>query len=76
MNATTIGVNIKYVIPSLPQLSIVGGVNTAINSKSKLLREIINSRNVGQATAVYGSFFYVFNLGHKTKSTAKSAKTK
>ena len=27
MNATTVGVNIKYVLPSLPQLSIVAGGN-------------------------------------------------
>jgi hypothetical protein len=75
MNATTVGVNIKYVIPSLPQLSIVGGVNTTVDSKSKLLRKIVDSRNVGQATTVYGSFFYVLNLARKTKSTDKPSKT-
>jgi hypothetical protein len=75
MNATTIGVNIKYVIPSLPQLSIVAGGNTTINS-AKFLDKVIESRNVGQATTVYGSFFYVFNLGAKTKSTKNPNKTK
>jgi Putative MetA-pathway of phenol degradation len=65
MNATTIGVNLKYVLPPIPQLSIVAGGNATVGG-----------RNVGQSTNVYGSFFYVFNLGHKTKSTAKSAKTK
>jgi hypothetical protein len=57
MNATTLGVNLKYVLPPLPQLSIVAGGNTTIAG-----------RNVGQATTVYGSFFYVFNLAGKPKS--------
>jgi hypothetical protein len=65
MNATMVGVNLKYVIPSLPQLSIVAGGNTTVAG-----------RNMGQATNVYGSFFYVFNLGPKMKSTDKPAKTK
>ncbi len=60
MNATMVGVNIKYVIPSLPQLSIVAGGNTTIAG-----------RNVGKSTNVYGSFFYVLNLGPKTKTTDK-----
>ena len=64
MNATTIGVNIKYVLPPLPQLSIVVGGSTTVAG-----------RNVGQATNVYGSFFYVFNLEHKkTNSTGTSTK--
>ena len=74
MNATTVGVNIKYVLPSLPQLSIVAGGNTTVDSDSKLVREIVDSRNVGQATTVYGSLFYVFDLSHKTKSSAKPSK--
>ncbi len=64
MNATTIGVNIKYVLPSLPQLSIVTGGNTTVAG-----------RNMGQATTVYGSFFYVLDFNHKTKSSDKPAKT-
>src|SRR5688572_1738238 len=64
MNATAAGVNVKYVLPSLPQLSIVaGGMYT------------IAGRNVGQSTTVYGSFFYVFDLSRKTKSSDQSAKT-
>ncbi len=59
MNATTAGVNLKYVLPSLPQLSIVaGGMYT------------VTGRNVGQATTFYGSFFYVFDLGKKAKATS------
>lgn len=63
MNATTVGVNIKYVIPPIPQLSIVAGGNTTVAG-----------RNMGQASNVYGSFFYVFNLAPKSKSTDKPAK--
>lgn len=58
MNATMAGANIKYVLPSLPQLSVVaGGMYT------------IAGRNVGQATTVYGSLFYVFDLSRKTKTS-------
>jgi hypothetical protein len=63
MNATTVGINLKYVFPFLPQLSIVAGGNTTVAG-----------RNMGQATNVYGSFFYVFNLGHKATSTGTSTK--
>lgn len=63
MNATTVGVNVKYVIPSVPQLSIVAGGSTTIAG-----------RNMGKATTVYGSFFYVFDLSRKTKSS-QPAKT-
>jgi hypothetical protein len=62
MNATTVGINVKYVIPSLPQLSIVAGGSGTVAG-----------RNVGQATNVYGSFFYVFDFSHKTKPTAQPA---
>jgi hypothetical protein len=64
MNATTIGANFKYVFPFLPELSIVAGGNTTVAG-----------RNVGQSTTVYGSFFYVLDLGQKTKSSDKPAKT-
>ena len=64
MNATTIGVNMKYVLPSLPQLSIVAGGNTTVAG-----------RNMGQATTVYGSFFYVLDFSRKMKSSDKPAKT-
>ena len=64
MNATSVGVNLKYVLPPLPQLSLVAGGNT-----------IVAGRNVGQATTFYGSFFYVFNLNHKTKPSHQADKT-
>ena len=63
MNATTAGVNMKYVIPSLPQLAIVAGANTTLAG-----------RNMGQSTTVYGSFFYVLDLNRKTNKTNNTAK--
>jgi hypothetical protein len=57
MNATMVGVNIKYVLPFLPQLSLVGGGD-----------KVVAGRNVGQSTTIYGSLFYVLDLGHKTTS--------
>ena len=64
MDATTAGVNIKYVLPPLPQLSIVaGGMYT------------VAGRNVGQATTVYGSLFYVFDFSKKTKPSDQPSKT-
>jgi hypothetical protein len=64
MNATTVGANFKYVLPPLPQLSIVaGGMYT------------VAGRNVGQTTNIYGSLFYVFDFSKKIKSSEKSSKT-
>jgi hypothetical protein len=64
MDATQAGVNLKYVLPPLPQLSIVAGAMYTIAG-----------RNVGQSTTVYGSLFYVFDLSKKTKSSDQPAKT-
>jgi hypothetical protein len=64
MDASSVGVNLKYVLPSLPQLSIVaGGMYT------------VAGRNVGQATTVYGSIFYVFDFSKKSKSSGQSSNT-
>jgi len=63
MNGTSVGVNFKYVLRSLPQLSIVAGGNA-----------VIAGRNIGQSTTIDGSLFYVFNLAHKTKSSDQSSK--
>ncbi len=63
MNATTAGINIKYVIPSIPQLSIVAGGNMTVAG-----------RNMGQATSVYGSLFYVLDLHREKKPTIQPSK--
>jgi len=64
MNATTVGANFKYVLPWLPQLSVVAGGNTTIAG-----------RNMGQATGFYGSLFYVFDLSKKTTTAKTPSKT-
>ncbi|MCF6404098.1 transporter [Chitinophaga filiformis] len=58
MNATTVGSNFKYVLPPLPQLSIVAGGSTTVAG-----------RNMGQATTVYGSVFYILDFSRKSKVT-------
>ena len=65
MNATTIGVNCKYVIiPTRHEVSLVGGANTTVAG-----------RNMGQANTFYGSVFYVLDFNRKTKSPDQPAKT-
>lgn len=62
MNATTVGFNFKYVLPNLPELSIVLGGNTTVAG-----------RNMGKATGGYASFFYVFDFSPKEKSSGKNS---
>lgn len=65
MNATSIGANFKYVLPSKNhEVSLVAGGNTTVAG-----------RNVGQSVTVYGSVFYVFDFTHKTTTTVAPAKT-
>jgi hypothetical protein len=64
MNATTAGVNVKYVVTKNHALSIVAGGNTTISG-----------RNVGQSTNYYGSIFYIVEFSKKSKSKSSSTKT-
>jgi hypothetical protein len=64
MNATSVGANFKYVLPALPQLSIVAGGDV-----------VVAGRNMGQSTTVYGSLFYVLDFSHKTKTGVQPSKT-
>ena len=65
MNATTIGVNFKYVVlPTKHEVSLVAGGNTTVAG-----------RNMGQSTTFYGSVFYVLDFSRKTKSSDQPAKT-
>lgn len=57
MNATSIGANIKYVVKALPQLSVVANGSY-----------VVAGRNVGQASTISGSLFYVFDFSKKTKN--------
>ncbi len=66
MNATTAGVNFKYVVTKDHALSIVAGANTTVAG-----------RNVGQSTTYYGSIFYIIEFGKKgTKSATKTEPAK
>ena len=55
MNATTAGINIKYVVTKDHALSIVAGGNTTLSG-----------RNIGKATTYYGSIFYIIQFGKKS----------
>jgi hypothetical protein len=64
MEATTVGVNVKYVvIPNQHEVSLVAGGNTTVAG-----------RNMGKSTTVYGSVFYVFDFSPKAKSSKQSPK--
>jgi len=65
MNATTAGINVKYVVTNDHALSIVAGGNTTIAG-----------RNVGQSTTYYGSIFYIIEFGKKSKKTATATPAK
>lgn len=54
MNATSVGGNIKYVFPFLPQLSLNTGGSY-----------VVAGRNMGQSHNLYGSLFYVLDFSSK-----------
>lgn len=60
MNATSLGINLKYVLKKIPQLSLTGGANN-----------VIAGRNMGQSFTANGGVFYVFDLNKKEKKTDK-----
>lgn len=65
MNATTVGLNFKYVvIPKKNEVSLVAGGNATVSG-----------RNMGQSNTFYGSIFYVFDFNRKAKSTDQPVKT-
>lgn len=61
MNATAVGVNMKYVMKRLPQLSLTGGASN-----------VIAGRNVGQSFNANAAVFYVLNLSKKEKKVNTS----
>ncbi|MES2893473.1 MAG: hypothetical protein V4725_15720 [Bacteroidota bacterium] len=65
MDATMLGLNVKYVVkPGTNEVSLVAGGNTTIAG-----------RNVGKSSTVYGSVFYVFDFSRKSKSIKTPEKT-
>ena len=65
MNATTLGVNFKYVVTKDHTLSLIGGGN-----------KTISGRNVGEATTIYGGIFYIIEFTKKVKSSTKTEPAK
>lgn len=58
MNATALGINLKYVLKKAPRLSLTGGVN-----------QIIAGRNMGESLTANGGVFYVFDFARKSTPT-------
>jgi hypothetical protein len=65
MNATTLGVNFKYVVTKDHTLSLIGGGN-----------KTISGRNAGEATTIYGGIFYIIEFTKKVKSSTKTEPAK
>ncbi len=63
MNATSLGVNVKYTPTWAPRLSLVGTGSC-----------VVTGRNMGQATTVDGAIFYVFDLSSHKKSSSNNPK--
>ena len=66
MNATSIGLHVKYTLKKHTNLALLAGGSTTLSG-----------RNMGQANTFYGSVFYVldFNRKAKSKSSDQPAKT-
>lgn len=65
MKGTTAGINLKYNLPSVDGLSLIGGANYTLKG-----------RNVGQATMFNGGVFYIIDFAnHKKHSSETSSKT-
>jgi hypothetical protein len=63
MNATRIGANIKYTVPKMEELSLIG--NTMFT---------IAGRNIGQSTSISAGVFYIIDFTKKKKSDSKDKK--
>lgn len=62
MNATTLGVNIKYNLKAVDGLSLIGGGAVTLAG-----------RNMGQASSVNAGVFYILDFSKKTKKDTKTA---
>lgn len=64
MNATNLGVNLKYTVKQVAGLSVTGGSNYTIAG-----------RNVGQATNYNIGIFYILDFNRRQKPAASDGKT-
>jgi hypothetical protein len=65
MNATTLGVNCKYVVTTNHSLSLIGGANTTVSG-----------RNIGKANNIYAGIFYILDFTPKEKPSTKTQPAK
>lgn len=65
MNSTDLGLQFKYTLPKLVNLSVVGGASYTIAG-----------RNMGQAKAYYIGAFYAFYVNKKSKPVTNPSPTK
>lgn len=63
MNATKVGVNIKYTLKQVPGLSFIGGGNITLSG-----------RNVGQSSTEYGGIFYIIDFSKNKKQIDNNTK--
>jgi hypothetical protein len=63
MNATAVGLSLKYNVSAVSGLSLIAGANTTIAG-----------RNMGQTTAVNAGAFYIIDFSRKTKKHSTDAK--
>jgi hypothetical protein len=64
MNATRVGINLKYEFNKVvPGLSLIGGGNY-----------VVAGRNVGQATTINGGIFYILNFTKRAKTISAEPK--
>jgi hypothetical protein len=63
MNATTVGVNVKYTLKAVSGLSLIGGGGYTVAG-----------RNVGQSTMFNVGVFYILDFNHSDKKASTNAK--
>ncbi|MBZ5857952.1 hypothetical protein [Flavihumibacter profundi] len=59
MDATSLGINLKFTLPQHTNLSFLAGANY-----------VIDGRNMGQATSINGGIFYAFYFNKASKKSA------
>ncbi len=65
MNASTLGINLKYTLKAISGLSLIGGGETTLAG-----------RNVGQANSLTGGIFYILDFSHKQKKSVPASNQK
>jgi hypothetical protein len=61
MNASSLGINIKYTLKAVSGLSLIANGD-----------QVISGRNMGQSTTIGGGIFYILDFSHKQKKSTTS----